>query len=134
MENFTCSCCNSFKSLTLRTSLNDYFIVHRDKPNFQVTFNVDGCPATLKKYNSFYKHVHKQHRVIYDQQRQDAQEGTATCKRQLDRRNDDNGGNNDVNEQHNDVDMDDSDRDIDENYQAANQVFKFYILHLIDIY
>ena len=123
MAEFTCSCCNSFKSLTLRTLLNHYFIVHRNEPNFQVTCNVDGCPVTFMKYNSFYKHVHKQHRAIYDQQRQDAQEGTATCKRQLDRRNDDNGGDNDVNEQHDDVDMDDSDGDFDENYQATNQVF-----------
>ena len=68
MADFTCSCCNSFKSLTLRTSLNHYFIVHRNEPNFQLTCNVDGCPATFKKYNSFYKHVHKQHRAIYDQQ------------------------------------------------------------------
>ena len=79
---FTCSCCNAFKSLTLRALLNHCFVVRRNEPNFQVACNVDGCPAVFKKYNSFYKHVCKQHRAVYDTQAQAPQQGSSTGKRQ----------------------------------------------------
>ena len=128
---FTCSCCNAFKSLTLRALLNHCFVVHRNEPNFQVACNVDGCPAVFKKYNSFYKHVCKQHRAVYDTQAQAPQQGTSTDKRQ-DRAEDEASNNNDQ-YQHNGNDDNDSehsdmDEDMDENHQAADQVFNLYTL------
>lgn len=121
---FPCSCCDAFKSLTLRALLNHYFIVHRNETNFRVTCNVDGCPAIFEKYNSFYKHVYKKHREIYDQQAGIQREGNSTGKRQ-DRQNDEDSSND--SDQHNDVDNVNvrGDRDVNENLQEADQVFNF---------
>ena len=63
---FICSKCNSFRALTLRGLLNHYFTVHSNETNFRVVCGVDDCPAIFTKYNSFYKHVRKQHRNAYD--------------------------------------------------------------------
>ena len=34
--------------------------------NFKVTCGVNGCPATFTKHNSFYKHVLKHHKQLYE--------------------------------------------------------------------
>ncbi|XP_066911641.1 uncharacterized protein [Clytia hemisphaerica] len=67
-QTFKCLLCNHFHALSLRSLLNHYRIVHVNQSTFNVTCNVDGCPATFSLYNSFYKHVTRKHYAVYSRQ------------------------------------------------------------------
>lgn len=56
-----CSICMIYFALTLRIILSHIRREHSIGPNFSVTCNVDGCPETYNKFNSFYRHVQRQH-------------------------------------------------------------------------
>ena len=58
---WTCTCCNYFQAISLRTLLNHYNKVHGHETNFRVVCNVDDCPAIITKYNSLYKHITRCH-------------------------------------------------------------------------
>lgn len=64
-QRWTCSCCDYFQAISLRTLLNHYNKVHGHEPNFRVVCNVNGCPATFTKYNSLYKHITRWHVDVY---------------------------------------------------------------------
>ena len=56
-----CSLCFIFFALTLRILLSHIRREHSTRPNFSITCNVNGCPETYKKFNSFYRNVQWQH-------------------------------------------------------------------------
>lgn len=56
-----CSICMIYFAFTLRSLLSRIRKEHSTGPNFSVTCNVDGCPETYNKFNSFYRHVQRQH-------------------------------------------------------------------------
>ena len=45
--------------------MGHYYSMHRSQCNFFVTCGVNGCPATFRKYHSFYKHIVPKHRGEY---------------------------------------------------------------------
>ena len=65
MARFTCSCCDKFQSLYLKDLLNHYHTVHSSNLNLVITSNVEGCTKQFFKYNSFYKHIRRNHENIY---------------------------------------------------------------------
>ena len=64
---WTCTCCNYFQAISLRTLLNHYNKVHGHETNFRVVCNVDDCPAIFTKYNSLYKHITRCHEDVYNE-------------------------------------------------------------------
>ena len=54
--------------------LSHYNAVHANEPNFRVACSIDGCPATFNLYNSFYKHVLKYHKELYNEKLLDTDE------------------------------------------------------------
>ena len=62
-----CFICATFMAVTLKALMGHYFAVHNNEPNFFVQCNIKGCPATFRRYHSFYKHVSRNHRSEYDQ-------------------------------------------------------------------
>eukprot|EP00111_Clytia_hemisphaerica_P013852 TCONS_00040766-protein len=65
---FKCLKCNRFEALSLRCLLNHYRSTHANESSFNVTCNVDGCPATFSIYNSLYKHITRKHKEVYYRQ------------------------------------------------------------------
>ena len=82
-----------------------------------------GCPATFKKYNSFYKHTTKQHGLIYDKHSHDQEQCTSTSERK-DRENDEDEGSSDAIGEHNDVED-----HVNDNHQeqGADEVLNSYL-------
>lgn len=62
---FSCSCCLTFKCLSLRILLSHINRVHGHQLNFKVKCCIDNCPVEFTKYNSLYKHTLKHHGDIY---------------------------------------------------------------------
>lgn len=58
---FRCSICLVFFALTLRLLLKHLYLEHAGRPNFHVLCGIEGCPQTYTKYNSFYRHVNREH-------------------------------------------------------------------------
>ena len=63
---WNCSLCDVFVALALRVLMNHYYSVHSNEVNFFVRCGVDDCPATFRRYHSFYKHVRRNHRLEYE--------------------------------------------------------------------
>lgn len=61
-----CSLCSVFVALTLRVLMNHYYSVHSNDVNFFIRCGIDDCPATFRRYDSFYKHVRRNHRAEYE--------------------------------------------------------------------
>ena len=88
-----CSLCDSFQGLTLWILLT-HNTVHGNEPNFRVLCQVDGCPAMFTRYNSFYKHILRYHKDVYnnhlphandsDSHRDSDDHDQDDCNRQLD--------------------------------------------------
>ena len=45
--------------------MSHYFLVHSKELNFFVKCGVNDCPATLRRYHSFYKHMAKNRKDEY---------------------------------------------------------------------
>lgn len=52
-----CFICTTFFALTLRVLMSHYYSAHSNGPNFWLKCGVNDCPATFRRYHSFYKHV-----------------------------------------------------------------------------
>ena len=61
-----CSLCAAFVAITLRVLMNHYYTVHSNEVNFSVRWGINECPATFKRYHSFYKHIRKKHHHEYE--------------------------------------------------------------------
>ena len=61
-----CSLCAAFVAITLRVLMNHYYTVHSNEVNFSVRCGINECPATFKRYHSFYKHIRKKHHHEYE--------------------------------------------------------------------
>uniref|UniRef100_A0A7M5UEN5 C2H2-type domain-containing protein n=1 Tax=Clytia hemisphaerica TaxID=252671 RepID=A0A7M5UEN5_9CNID len=46
--------------------MNHYNVVHANELNFNVKCNVSGCPLVFRRYNSYYKHVVRNHTSVYN--------------------------------------------------------------------
>ena len=66
MKHWECNICNVFQAITLRALVSHYNRVHANESNFRVVCNVEECPASFTKFNSFYKHVKRSHQQEYD--------------------------------------------------------------------
>ena len=66
MKPWICSICNVFRAINLRALVSHYNRVHANESNFRVVCNVDECPASFTKFNSFYKHVRRSHLHAYE--------------------------------------------------------------------
>ena len=66
MNHWVCTICNVFQAITLRNLLSHYNRVHGNESNFRVVCNIDECPASFTKFNSFYKHVRRSHQQAYE--------------------------------------------------------------------
>ena len=72
-----CYVCGVFVALTLKVLMTHYFSAHSKEINFLVKCGVNDCPATFRRYHSFYKHVARNHREEYKgniESRDDVQE------------------------------------------------------------
>lgn len=58
---WTCTICLLFTCTTLRLLLSHIYMQHSQEPGFNVRCGVNGCPRTYNKYNSFYRHLHREH-------------------------------------------------------------------------
>lgn len=54
--------------------MGHYYTALSNSPNFFVKCEVNGCPATYRRYHSFYKHAVRNHGQEYDDRNQ-----TTTC-------------------------------------------------------
>lgn len=95
-KSWSCSRCNSFKGLTLRILLRHYSTVHANEPNFQVVCDVDGCPSKFNLWNSYYRHVSRHHKHLYDENTLDDQnesgQGSGENNTQVEKRNEGDAG------------------------------------------
>ncbi|XP_028416857.1 uncharacterized protein LOC114541068 [Dendronephthya gigantea] len=66
LTTWKCFICTAFVALTFRALMGHYYTVHSNSPNFFVRCHVNGCPATYRRYHSFYKHVVRNHSQEYD--------------------------------------------------------------------
>ena len=60
-----CYVCGVFVALTLKVLMSHYFSAHSKELNFFVKCGVNDCPATFRRYHSFYKHVARNHKDEY---------------------------------------------------------------------
>ena len=68
---FKCNCCDTFQCVSLRILLRHVNVVHSQELNFKVRCGINGCPTYFQKYNSFYKHVLKHHKITYDEKEEE---------------------------------------------------------------
>ena len=66
---FKCTCCESYQCVGLRGLLNHIYCVHSHDLDFKVNCAVFSCPLVFRKYNSFYKHIIKKHKELYNDSR-----------------------------------------------------------------
>ena len=50
--------------------MRHYYSVHCNSPNFFVKCDINSCPATYRRYHSFYKHVVRNHAAEYDAEKE----------------------------------------------------------------
>lgn len=65
LATWKCYICGVFVALTLKVLMSHYFSAHSKELNFFVKCGVNDCPATFRRYHSFYKHVAKNHKDEY---------------------------------------------------------------------
>lgn len=58
---WNCTICLLFTATTLRLLLSHIYINHSHDPGFNARCGVNGCPRTYNKYNSYYRHLHREH-------------------------------------------------------------------------
>ncbi|XP_045210242.2 uncharacterized protein LOC123561730 [Mercenaria mercenaria] len=64
-----CHFCITFIALTLRLLMRHIFSEHSYSPNFSIKCDLGGCPNIYTKYNSFYRHVVREHLALMTAQR-----------------------------------------------------------------
>ena len=70
LTTWKCFICTAFVALTLRALMGHYYSTHSNSPNFFVKCGVNCCPATYRRYHSFYKHVVRNHSQEYDNRKE----------------------------------------------------------------
>lgn len=67
-------CCNcNFQSLKLRILLRHIYHSHSQELNFRTNCPCNDCYAVFNKHNSLYKHVIRNHKELFNEQRQQQQ-------------------------------------------------------------
>lgn len=61
-----CAICLLVLTLTLKDLLSHINRSHSQDPSFHVVCSINGCPTTFRKYNSFYRHVIRNHPAEYN--------------------------------------------------------------------
>ncbi|KAJ8310002.1 hypothetical protein KUTeg_011867 [Tegillarca granosa] len=62
-----CAVCSVFVAVTLRLLIAHIYMKHSQNPGFMCRCNVDGCPRIYTKWNSYYRHVHRELAQLLDQ-------------------------------------------------------------------
>ena len=63
---FQCTICGHFRALNLKIFLSHCNIAHGNDISFQVICGIGGCAGKFSKFNSFYKHIRRDHNKEYD--------------------------------------------------------------------
>jgi hypothetical protein len=66
MAAWRCPICLVFFALTLRILITHVNIEHCTTPGCVIPCGVDGCPMSYTRFNSFYRHVHRDHKHRLD--------------------------------------------------------------------
>ena len=65
---WNCSICDTFLAGTFQLLLSHIRRVHGNDPNFHCVCGISGCTRTFKKYFSWRKHIHRDHRIINEEE------------------------------------------------------------------